>query len=136
MDNVKLKPHIEINEESGLVQHARRELALVGDDEYTTRGYLEMLTVFSHMGHSGGSASVFIPTLMQLLQHKNLMPITNDPEEWRFVSEGQWGQAGGIWQNCRNGEAFSNDEGKSYYLLSEGGSDRNRRPIHLSMEKK
>lgn len=121
-----------INYDSNLVQHARRELEMLGEDSYTINGYLEMITVFAKMGHSGGSASVFIPTLNQLLQFKNLMPLTNDPDEWMQVGSAVTGTFD-IWQNRRNAEAFSHNGGQSYYLLSEGGNDKNPRPLHASV---
>lgn len=125
-------PHTTIDEDSNLVRHARRELELIGEEPSTIQGYLEMISVFSRMGHSGGSASCFIPTLNTLLQFKNLKPLTDALDEWVYHGESAWGAKGGIWQNVRNGEAFSNDSGKTYYLLSEGAHDRNRRPLHES----
>lgn len=113
---------IQIEEDSNLVQHARLELERIGEEPETVRGYLEMISIFSRMGHSGGSASVFIPTLNELLQFNNLSPLTNDPEEWMDVTDG-------MWQNRRCSKAFSNDGGKTYTLLGEEG-----RPVHTSQE--
>lgn len=67
----------------------------------------------------GGSASVAIPTINELLQFKNLAPLTDNSDEWLYHGEERWGAPGGIWQNCRNSEAFSTDGGKTYYLVSE-----------------
>jgi hypothetical protein len=120
---------------SNLVDHARRELELIGEEPETIAGYLKVIQAFADMGHSGGSASVAIPVINELLQFKNLSLLTDDPAEWMHVSEEQWGQPGGIWQNCRNFEAFSHDGGKSYYLLSEGAHNMNQRPIHFSAKK-
>ena len=117
-----------------IMRHARRELELLGEEPETIAGYTEIISAFEKMGHSGGSASVAIPTINTLLQQKNLLPLTDDPYEWNFVAEETWGSPGGIWQNNRNGEAFSNDEGKTYYLISEGGNDRNRNPLHTSVK--
>jgi hypothetical protein len=117
-----------------LVDHARKELELIGEEPETIAGYLKVIQAFADMGHSGGSASVAIPVINDLLQFKNLSLLTDDPAEWMQVSEEQWGQPGGIWQSCRNPEAFSNDGGKSYYLLSEDVGDRVR-PIHFTAKK-
>ena len=117
---------------SNLVDHARRELLLIGEDPETIDGYLEVVQAFADMGHSGMSAAIAIPTLSALLQFKNLKPLTDDPAEWYFHGPEVWGAEGGIWQNIRNSEAFSNDGGKTYYLLSEGGNDKNREPLHFS----
>lgn len=109
-------------EQSNMVDHAKRELTLLGEEPAVIDGYLAMIRAFAGMGHSGGSASVFIPTLMELLSFKNLTELTDDPKDWIHHTEEVWGEPGGIWQNRRNGEAFSNDGGKTYYLLS---SDKN-----------
>lgn len=105
-------------EESNLVVHARRELALLGEEPETINGYLKVIQAFSDMEHSGGSASIAIPTINALLQYKNLKPLTDDPKEWADVADATE-TAPAIWQNVRNSEAFSNDGGKTYYLLSE-----------------
>lgn len=53
--------------------------------------------------------------------------ITDDPDEWCEVG---WG----MWQNrkAEQGEAFSDDRGRTYWLLSEGAHSRNRNPRHTS----
>ena len=96
---------------SNLVNHAKRELELVGEDPETIEGLLKVIQAFADMGHSGGSAAVAVPMINDLLQFKNLTPLTNDPEEWIEVGDD-------IWQNRRNPEAFSKDGGRSYILLS------------------
>ncbi len=65
---------------SNLVEHARRELELVGEEEEFIEGYLKVIQAFADMGHSGGSASVAIPVIQTLLQFKNLKPLTDNPE--------------------------------------------------------
>lgn len=117
-------------EESNFVTHARRELTALGEDQETIAGYLKVMQAYSEMGHSGGSHSVAVSVIYELLQFNNLTPLTNNPEEWFYHGEDVWGSEGGVWQNIRNGEAFSHDGGKTYYLLSEGGNDRNRKPLH------
>lgn len=77
---------------------------------------------------------VAIPTIYQLLKQKNLTPLTDSPNEWLFHDEDTWGAPGGIWQNIRNGEAFSHDGGKTYYLVSEGNS--NTAPKYISESRK
>lgn len=97
---------------SNLVEHAKRELARLDNDEEFNQTIINAVTAFAEYGHSGGSASYAIPILNDLLQFKALTPLTNDPSEWNEVGEG-------VWQSSRNSEAFSTDEGKSYYLVSE-----------------
>lgn len=119
--------------ESNLVSHARTELTLIGEELDTIEGYLKVIQAFADMGHSGGSASVAIPVIHELLYYKNLTPLTNNPDEWMHHTEETWGEPGGIWQNRRNGEAFSNDGGRTYYLLSErGNQDLSVTPLHIS----
>lgn len=118
---------------SNLVDHAKRELNIIGEEPEFVEGYLKVIQAFADMGHSGGSASVAIPVINQLLQFKNLAPLTNDPDEWNHVSEAVWGHPGGVWQSQRNSEAFSNDGGKTYYILSEVNGMHC--PMHTSAEK-
>lgn len=117
---------------SNLVDHARLELEKIEEEPETIEGYLGVIQAFADMEHSGGSASIAIPVINELLQFKNLSPLTDDPAEWAYHGPDVWGAEGGVWQNRRNGEAFSNDGGKTYYLLSEGGSDKHRHPLHES----
>lgn len=112
----------EQDEDGNLVQHAKRELELIGEDEQLVGHILEMVRTFSAAGHSGYSAMYTVQMLTKLLSFQNLLPLTDRPEEW---FEHEDGAGGTFWQNIRNGEAFSRDGGKTYYLLSEGGNDRN-----------
>lgn len=117
--------------QSNIVDHARRELERIGEEPDVIEWYCKTIRTFTEYGHSGGSASVTIPVLNELLQLRNLTPLTNDPREWLHHDEGVF-PPDGVWQNIRNGEAFSNDGGYSYYLLSEGGNNQNRGPLHLA----
>jgi hypothetical protein len=118
---------------SNLVNHARHELELVGEDETTIEGYLRVIQAFADMNHSGGSAFVAIPVINELLQFRNLKPLTNNPDEWVFHGPQTWGAEGGVWQNKRNSEAFSHDGGKTYYLLSSK-NDTGVFPLHTAEE--
>jgi hypothetical protein len=114
-----------------LVEHARKELSLVETDEEYIEGLVKVIEAFAEFGHSGGSASIAIPTINTLLQFKPLSPLTNDPSEWIH-------QADGVWQSARDSEAFSNDAGKTYYLLSEwkeSNESKTPKPMHTSEEK-
>lgn len=119
--------------------HARRELELIGEDEDTIQKYLKVIDAFTDMGHSGGSASVAIPVIHALLQQKNLSPLTDDPNEWINHAPPMWDGEHGVWQNSRDGEAFSTDGGKTYTLLSERTRDPETgqlsAPIHQSIHK-
>lgn len=113
---------------SNLVDHAKRELALAGNDDAFNESIVKAVEAFSSYGHSGGSASEAIPMLHDLLQFKNLTPLTDDPDEWMDVDNE-------MWQSRRNAEAFSTDGGKTYYLLSEDGRQGHPYPVHESVKK-
>ena len=115
--------------QSNLVDHARRELALIGNDLEFNESIIAAIRAFSSYGHLGGSASVAIPMINDLLQFKNLTPLTDDPAEWNEVTDNTW-------QSSRRSEAFSNDGGGTYYLLSEGSTGRNPQPLHTSVGRK
>lgn len=103
---------------SELVNHAKRELAILGEEPETIEGYVKVIQAFADMGHSGGSASVAIPVINELLQFKNLRPLTDNPDEWFLHGEG-YDDSYKFWQNKRNPAAFSKDGGKTYYLVNE-----------------
>lgn len=134
--DIFLETYSEVEEgTSNLVVYARRELELIGEDEDVIEWYLTVIQAFSDHGHSGESAFVTTNVIHDLLRYKPLSSLTNDPDEWQFITEDVWGIADGVWQSRRDGEAFSNDGGKTYYLLSEGGNDKNREPLHTSITK-
>lgn len=124
-----------INEDSNLVKHARKELELVGEDPEVIDHILRLVSEFASFGHSGMSGMYVLTVFNALMKFENLAPLTDDPEEWTHIAEDVWGSEGGIWQSTRCGDAFSNDGGKTYYLLSEGANDKNREPLHESEHK-
>lgn len=97
---------------SGLVAHARRELELLGEEEGAIEWYCKVIQAFADFGHSGGSAAATIPVLYDLLRYQNLTPLTDTPEDWIEVADG-------MWQNRRCSRAFSENGGRSYYLVDE-----------------
>lgn len=103
-----------------LVQHAKRELELVGEPRDVVVEICHIMEHFSAMGHSGASAEMTIDYLEKLLRHQNLTPLSNDESEWDKIPH-EMLSAGSpdLWQNNRNSEAFSNDKGLTYWLLSE-----------------
>lgn len=94
-----------------LVEHAKRELARLNNDEEFNNAIIKAVEAFASYGHSGGSAAYAIPFLNDLLRFKNLTPLTDDPKEWIQLAQD-------LWQSSRNTEAFSDDGGKTYYLVS------------------
>lgn len=102
-----------------LVEHAKEELKRAGLDPHESIPILDMIRIFNDMGHSGTSAEITAGIITDLLAHKNLTPISDDPAEWTHWGEEVWGERGGIWQNNRNPKAFSRDRGKHYWLLED-----------------
>jgi hypothetical protein len=100
---------------TALVSHARRELGIMCEDPETTEKYLKVVQAFADMGHSGGSSMIAIAVINILLNQKPLGPLTDHPDDWQFHDENTWGEKGGIWQSRRDGEAFSDDGGKTHF---------------------
>lgn len=109
---------VEEAEESNLVKHAREELSRIDNDGEFNESIISAVRAFSKYGHSGGSASVAIPMLHDLLQFKNLTPLTDDPKEWMQHDDNTW-------QSTRNPAAFSEDGGETHYILNGDGSRGN-----------
>lgn len=99
-----------------LVEHARRELKLFGEDKDTTDKVVSVVQAFADTGQSGGSAPFFLAYLEKLLRFEPLTPLTNDPTEWEDRSEMS---SYPIWQSVRHPAAFSEDGGKTYWLLTD-----------------
>lgn len=111
-----------------LVEHATVELIKLGEfdeDPAFAQSIVAAVAAFASYGHSGGSAGIAIHMLHDLLQYKNLSPLTDDPDEWCDVAE--YAPEQPLWQNRRRSDAFSYDGGKTYYTLEErdavGGMD-------------
>lgn len=109
-------------DDSNLIKHALRELTIIGEEPQTIDMYLNVVRAFVSFGHSGGSASIAIPVINDLLSYRPLSPLTDDPDEWFHHDEEIWGQPGGIWQNVRDSRAFSEDQGKTYRLVDDVGT--------------
>lgn len=114
---------------SNLVEHAKRELDILaksGDpDDEMHKVLIECVAKFAEYGHSGSSALWASQVLEKLLRFKNLTPLTENLDEWMLVGYG-------VWQSVRDPEAFSNDAGDTYYLLSNGSNLNNPWPRYKS----
>lgn len=107
-----------------LVEHARTELNLLGEDPVYSATLVAAVAAFASFGHSGGSAMTAIQQLHALLQWENLTPLTNDPDEW--VDRSEISNAP-LWQSNRNSKAMSHDGGRTYTLV-----DAEPRIVHTS----
>lgn len=112
-----------------LVNHAKRELELLGNDKDFDDCIIKTVEAFLEYGHSGGSAEYGIAVLYDILRYKNVSPLTDDPKEWNMVSSDTW-------QSMRCSEAFSLDGGKTYYLVSEVEDTSDPYPLYVSRVKK
>lgn len=120
---------------SNLIDHARRELELCGqydEDPAFAVSVLAAVAAFaSYPGHSGSSAEVGIQMLADLLRFKNLSGLTNNPDEWIKHTPDMWDGEHHVWQNVRNGSAFSTDGGATYRIMGENGKDNS--PVYESV---
>lgn len=123
------------------LDHARRELELCGQLESDPEFGMSLLAAIAgfstYPGHSGGSHYAAVEMLTDLLNMRNLSPLTNNPDEWFKHTPDTWDGVNHVWQNKRNSEAFSTDGGLTYTLLSEPKSDLDANggelPLHRTM---
>jgi hypothetical protein len=108
---------------SPVVQHAKREIKHLGLEASETETLLDAIRAFSSAldGDSGTSANLKIMLLVQILRFQNLTELTDNPEEWMEVGLN-------VWQSTRCAEAFSDDGGKTYYLVSEAQASPSEEP--------
>lgn len=114
-----------------LVEHARRELGLIGEDPDVIDWYCRVVAEFASAGHSGGSAAAAVPVLGELLRFRPLAPLTDDRADW-IDQSGPSGYP--LWQNRRDSRAFSGDGGKTYWLLHEreAAGSAETTPLHTA----
>lgn len=111
--------------ESAFTAHAERELRRAGlfdkDSDYggmVGKAVMKLIRMMSGQGHSGFSAGLVTDLFSRLARYENLTPLTDDPGEWNHIAEPIAGQPD-LWQSSRRPDAFSNDAGKTYYLLGD-----------------
>lgn len=133
---------------SNLINHAQRELETAGMlgargdkfDEYNNmcgEAVMELIRVFAGQNHSGMSASITLGMFKEVADFKALSPLTDNPKEWIAVEAGPVSDEITLWQNNRRSDAFSEDCGKTYYLLDECRRGWRRKlfgmaPVHTS----
>ena len=109
---------------SSLINHAKEELTRAGlfdkDSDYNGmlgKAVMELVEKFSEQGHSGFSAYLTLDIFSRVARFKTLNPISSDPAEWMEVSNYFNGK--GVWQNKRDPAKFSEDGGKTWYVVDE-----------------
>jgi hypothetical protein len=110
---------------SPLDEHVERELALLDLPEQTKVNMRIILSLYSAYGYFGRTEHEVPEKIMSLVKFKNLSPLTDDPEEWEQMQAG-------LWKNKRNGRAFSQNGGKTFYYLSGQACFENPWPQHVS----
>ena len=116
-----------------LVDHARHELDLIGEDQDVTDGIVKVIKAFAAVADSGGSTPFVIDRVEKLMRFQPLSPLTDDPAEWQDQT-----RASGhpLWQSRRNPSAFSTDGGKTYTLLGDQPQTSDSgQPVHASQPK-
>ena len=112
-----------MSEESNLLFHTRRELALLEaasekDEDPSalemqkqiTEDVLAVVKLVDGMGHSGGSVGYFLNLVRKCVLQQNLTPLTGEPHEWFEHDENTF-------QNKRFGAVFKNGvDAPAYYL--------------------
>lgn len=95
-----------------LVEHARRELVLIGEDPDVMEALVGVIARFAALVDSGAALFMLVPRLTDLLNFRNLAPLTDDPAEWsnRSAESGY-----PLWQSVRNPAVFSEDGGHTHY---------------------
>lgn len=107
---------------SSLVDHARRELGLIGEEPDVIDWYIRVIECFNEFGHSGCSVEITLSVLERLLRFQPLAQLTYGPEEW-VRHEGYGIDGGDLWQNIRDSRIFSYDGGKTHYNVEEVSSE-------------
>lgn len=101
---------------SNLVEHARRELELLGEDEALSASLVACVAAFASFGHSGASAACAVDHLARLLRFETLTPIGTTDDEWIDQSDVSGTP---MWQNRRNPAIFSTDAGATSYDVNQ-----------------
>lgn len=111
--------------------HARRELAILGEDQDVIDGIASVVQAFASCGHSGGSAPYAIAYLEKLLRFQALTPLTDNPDEWIDRTEISGTP---MWQSARDPRAISLDGGKTYQLTDEmqASGSPEVTPVHVA----
>lgn len=117
-----------------IVEYARKELELIGDDGDEMQAkmnehVLEMVKTFKDQGHSGFSAAYAINQIQRLLNFKPLKPLSGEDDEWTNVHDDlfQNKRCATVFKEGRNnikaynieGRIFSDDGGKTFFTSKD-----------------
>lgn len=101
--------------------HARIELEKLDEEQVLVDGYSDVVSAFERLTKSlaGDELENAITILNALFRGEHVSPLTNDPAEWKYF--GHSSSEGDMWKNTRNPNAFSTDNGETYYLMARQG---------------
>lgn len=104
-----------------LIDHAKRELELMGECDLVVNSVLELITVFAKQGHSGSSAPHCASLFEHLAGYGILTPLTGEDEEWCEVREGlsRNKRASHVFRDESTGEVYDMD---GVVFVDENGS--------------
>lgn len=117
----KMSEKLEVEKESNLVRHARKELESAGwfdeDSDYDGEvgpAVLNMVKQFTKNGHSGYSANLCLDLFRRVASYKLLSPINNPMDENEFIDHTDISNRL-CYQSTRLNSLFSMDGGKRWY---------------------
>jgi hypothetical protein len=95
---------------SNLVDHAKRELKLIGafdkDKDFyggmTGKAVMQLVRLFAKQGHSGMSASLVRSLFDKVARYEPISPLTGEDDEWNEIRSG-------LLQNKRCSRVFKRD---------------------------
>ena len=107
-----------------LVEHAERELTLMGYTEDSEEGpnkwmresLLDLIKLFSAQGHSGGTAPYCLGLFQKLAAREPLTPLTGEDSEWEDVSH--VGDPSVQYQNKRCSRVLKGPDGIAFDVMS------------------
>lgn len=110
---------IEVTEDepAELTVHIVNELTLLGSDEETIEKFLKIVRLIDEIDSSSGPPFKFLNSYRRLIKEKNLTPLSDDAEEWEPIENVSEDYPDGLWASRRNKEAFSEDGGRTYFLI-------------------
>lgn len=113
IDQVVVEP-VKESPSNDFLSFSKNELELAGllkkDSDYggmLGEAVLELVEVFSKQGHSGYSSGATAHIFNKLVNYEPLTPLTFGPDEWIKHEPN-------LWQNKRQPDVFTEDQGKTW----------------------
>ena len=104
---------VRLNSDSNYIAHVRREVPgwfkEEGPNRWIADGTVELLSVLSYQGHSGGSISFALKFFSTMAKFEPWGPLTGEDDEWNEVGPGGY-------QNRRCSHVFKDADGRAYVI--------------------